>query len=147
MKKMNPLTLMFTSLLAMLALHWIIPLASISSLWLAIFGIALIAFGLVMAIGAESQFRKRGTTVDHLGKATKLVTDGWFQYSRNPMYLSFLVLLVGAGLSLGSLSPLLIIPVFVILTEQSFITQEENRLLATFGKEYRAYQRRTRRWL
>ena len=147
MKNMNPLTLMFTALLAMLALDWAVPLARISNAWLVLAGIAIIAFGVVMAIGAEGQFRKRGTTVDHLGKASKLVTDGWFQYSRNPMYLSFLLLLAGACLSLGSISPVFIMPAFVILTERWFIVQEERRLLATFGKEFQSYQKRTRRWI
>ena len=100
-----------------------------------------------MAFGSEGQFRQRNTTVDHLGAATKLVTDGWFQYSRNPMYLSFVLILIGAWLSLGSLSPLIAVLMFIILTEQWYILSEEKRLAAVFAKDYESYQERTPRWV
>jgi protein-S-isoprenylcysteine O-methyltransferase Ste14 len=138
---------MLFCVLGIIALHFMIPLGSISSWTLLICGVALITLGLVMAFGAEGQFRKRGTTVDHLGMASKLVTDGWFQYSRNPIYLSFLTILVGTWLSLGSLTPLLVILIYLLLTERWYILPEEKRLLASFGKKYLSYQMRTRRWL
>ncbi len=138
---------MLVSVLGMIALHFIFPIWSISNWAVLIFGVAFVAVGLVMAFGAEGQFRKRGTTVDPLGMATKLVTDGWFQYSRNPMYLSFLTVLIGVWLSLGSLSPLLVVLLNLILTERWYIVPEEKRLRASFGKKYLSYQMRTRRWL
>jgi protein-S-isoprenylcysteine O-methyltransferase Ste14 len=147
MKKITPPTLMLICLLAMIALNWIVPIAWISSWALLIAGILLIILGLVMAFGAEAQFRHSGTTVDYLGTASRLVTDGWFQYSRNPMYLSFVLMLVGAWLSLVSLSPLLGVLAFVVLTEQWYIFPEEQRLTASFGQAYQAYRKRTRRWL
>jgi protein-S-isoprenylcysteine O-methyltransferase Ste14 len=131
----------------MIALHWFLPLALIYNWFLFSIGLVIIIFGLVMSFRAEGQFRKHETTVDHLGNSAKLVIDGWYQYSRNPMYLSLLVLLVGVWLSLGSLSPLVIIPIFIFLTERWYIKQEEIRLLAIFGKEYVSYQKRTRRWI
>ena len=97
MKTISPPTLMFFCLIGMGALHLMMPLHLISNWILFAFGVATIVLGLVMAFGAEGQFRGLGTTVDPLGKATKLVTDGWFGYSRNPMYLSLLILLVGRG--------------------------------------------------
>jgi protein-S-isoprenylcysteine O-methyltransferase Ste14 len=77
----------------------------------------------------------------------KLVTDGWFKYSRNPMYLSFILMLIGACLTLGSVSPLFGPAAYFFLTEHCYITAEEKRLMATFGKQYESYQMRTRRWL
>ncbi len=138
---------MLFCVLAMIGLHLMIPLGLFSSWVLLVFGIAFIAFGLVMAFGAEGQFRRRRTTVNHTGTASKLVSDGWFKYSRNPMYLSFVLMLIGAGLSLRSLSPLLCIIIFMLLTEHWYILPEEKRLAGTFGKEYKSYQSRTRRWL
>ncbi len=147
MKKITPPTLMLLCLLCMIALRWLLPLTWISNWVLLDFGIGFIAFGLVMGIEAEGQFRKNDTTVDPQGAASKLVTDGWFRYSRNPMYVSFALVLIGAWFALGSVSPLLGILVFVFLTQQWYILPEEKRLIATFGREYKAYQARTRRWL
>ena len=105
------------------------------------------AFGTMITIGAEAQFRQSHTTVDHLGMPTQLVTDGWFKYSRDPMYLSFILTLIGAWLVLGSLSPLLGIIAYLFLTERWYITPEEKCLAATFGKQYELYRARTQRWL
>lgn len=138
---------MLFCLLGMLALHWILPLGSFSSWLLLICGIGLIAFALVMAFGAESQFRRNGTTVDPLGRAAKLVTDGWFHVSRNPMYLSLAMMLIGSWLALGSASALLGVIAFIFLAERWYIVPEEKRLVATFRKQYEAYRMRTRRWL
>jgi protein-S-isoprenylcysteine O-methyltransferase Ste14 len=138
---------MLFCLLGMLLLHWMLPLRAISSWKFLICGIVLIAFGLVIAFGAESQFRRNGTTIDPLGMAEKLVTDGWFRYSRNPMYLSFVIMLTGAWVTLGSIPPLLGIFMYILLTERWYILPEEKRLMATFRKQYESYQISTRRWL
>jgi protein-S-isoprenylcysteine O-methyltransferase Ste14 len=131
----------------MLALHWILPLRFFSNWLLFIFGLGLMVLGIVMAIGAEGQFRRSRTTVDHLGMPAKLVTAGWFKSSRNPMYLSFMLMLIGAWLVLGSISPHLCLAAYFFLTERWYITSEEKRLMATFGKQYDSYRMRTRRWL
>ena len=114
---------------------------------LPIIGVGLIVFGLIVAYTAEAQFRRSSTTVDHLGTATTLVTDGWFTYSRNPMYLSFALILIGVWLSLGSVSALLIVVAFIFFAEQWYILPEEKRLAALFGRQYETYRTRTRRWL
>lgn len=138
---------MLFCLLGMVALRWLIPLGSTSNWLLLVFGVGFIALGLAMGVGAEGQFRRVHTTVDPLGVASQLVTDGWFKYSRNPMYLSFTLMLMGAWLALGSISPLLGVLAYILLTERWYIVPEERRLIAMFGKEYESYQMRTRRWL
>ena len=147
MSKMLPPTFVLYCLLAMLLLDWAFPLASVASLILVIIGLGSMVLGIVIAIAAEGQFRRAGTDVNTFGQPTKLVTDGWFSFSRNPMYLSFALMLLGAWLTLGSVSPLVGILVFLLVTDRWYIAQEEIRLAATFGKEYESYHRRTRRWL
>jgi protein-S-isoprenylcysteine O-methyltransferase Ste14 len=138
---------MLLCLLGMLAMHTILPLGSIFSWTLLLCGVGFIALGLVIAFRAESQFHRNATTVDHLGRAAKLVTDGWFNVSRNPMYLSLALMLMGAWLTLGSISPLLGVITFIFVTERWYIGPEEKRLFATFRTQYEAYRMRTRRWL
>ncbi len=147
MNKMSPPTLMLFCVLGMIALHWFLPLLPFSNWVPLLLGVGFIGFGLVMAFGAEGQFRRNGTTVDHLGMPSKLVNDGWFKYSRNPMYLSFALVLAGAWLSLGSISPILGILIYFVLTEQWYIRPEEKRIAEKFGNTYAAYKRQTRRWL
>jgi len=147
MKKILPPTLVLFCLLGMLILHWALPLAAIINIVLVAVGLGFVAFGLAIAFAAEGQFGRAGTEVNTFGQPTKLVTDGWFKYSRNPMYLSFALILMGAWIALGSLSPVLGVLVYVLITDRWYIAQEEKRLTATFGKEYASYQIRTRRWL
>ena len=63
------------------------------------FGILLLLLGLFILISAVRLFRKGKTTVNPLSpeQATKLVTDGIFNHSRNPMYL-------GMGFILASMA-------------------------------------------
>ena len=58
-------------------------------------GILLLILGLAVLIFAVRLFRKDKTTVNPLSpeQATKLVTDGIFKYSRNPMYLGMALIL------------------------------------------------------
>jgi protein-S-isoprenylcysteine O-methyltransferase Ste14 len=147
MRKISPPTLMLACLLGMMNAHWLFPIPWISSWGLLIVGIGFITLGLVIAFGAEKQFRQSNTTVDHLGMASRLVQDGWYKYSRNPMYFSFVLVLMGAWLLLGSLSPLAFILLFILLTEQWYILPEERRLAAAFGNVYGSYLKHTRRWI
>jgi len=147
MKTLNPPTLMLICAFSMITLHLVMPLWPISSWIFLILGIGFILMGMVLGFAAEGQFTRSGTTVDPFGMPTKLVTDGWFKNSRNPMYLSFALMLTGAWLALGSASPLLVVVAYLLLAERWYILPEEKRLIATFGKLYEDYQKRTRRWL
>ena len=80
-------------------------------------------------------------------KASQLVTAGVFRVSRNPMYLGMTLLLIGLALWLGSASPWLIPPLFVIIITVAQIIPEEHALGQVFGEPYAAYRRRVRRWV
>lgn len=147
MRKILPPTLVLFCLLGMFILNWMFPLVSVANVALVIVGLGLVALGIVIAFLAEGQFGRVGTEVNTFGQPTQLVTDGWFKYSRNPMYLSFALILIGAWIALGSLSPILGVIVYLLVANRWYIPQEEERLSATFGKEYESYRRRTRRWL
>lgn len=147
MKNLNPPAFMLLCLFSMIALHLLLPLWLISSWMLLISGIGFILIGIMIGVAAEGQFRRNRTTVDPFGLPTRLVTDGWFRNSRNPMYLSFGLMLIGAWLALGSPSPLLGVIAYLFLTERWYILPEEKRLTKTFGKFYESYQKRTPRWL
>lgn len=94
------------------------------------------------------QFFKSKTSVDpmHPEKVNQLVTSGLYKYSRNPMYLALLMVLLGFGLYLGNAFNTLVAAGFVAYMNRFQIIPEERILLAKFGNEFKSYQIATRRW-
>ena len=109
--------------------------------------VLLIVFGGWLAAAGSKLFDKHQTTVRPFEESTALVKDGPYQYSRNPMYLGMVVLLVGVATILGTLTPFLIIPLFVWVITARFIVHEEEALERRFGQEYHNYRATVRRWL
>ncbi|PJG84148.1 methyltransferase family protein [Caviibacterium pharyngocola] len=95
------------------------------------------------------QFHVVKTTVHplQLEKTSVLVTNGIYRISRNPMYLSLLLLLISWCLYLGSLGGLLGVILFVFIINELHIKPEEKVLTEYFGNQYREYQRKVRRWV
>lgn len=101
----------------------------------------------VMIISIVQFFRAR-TTVDPRtpSKADRLVTGGLYKYSRNPMYLAMLLVLLAWGLWLGNAFNTLVAAAFVGYMNRFQIIPEEEALLRAFGTEYRQYLGKVRRW-
>lgn len=92
-------------------------------------------------------FQKQETTVMPYERSSALVTDGFYEHSRNPMYLAMLLLLVGVAWLLGSITAFLPVPFMYLVLRYRVITVEEGMLEETFGDEYLEYKRKVRRWL
>ncbi|MEQ8219619.1 MAG: isoprenylcysteine carboxylmethyltransferase family protein [Arenibacter sp.] len=107
-------------------------------------------FFLAVLIGVVTLFQFLGskTSIDPLvpSKASKLVTGGLYQYSRNPMYLALLLLLLTWGLYLGNAFNTLLAAGFVYYMNTYQIIPEEEALTNMFGKEYQKYCVMVRRW-
>ncbi len=128
-------------------LHRVAPIAQfIAGPWHWSGLLCLLPAAALAAPGARALLR-RGTTINPFGDPTALVTDGPFRFSRNPLYLSLALLLLGVAVFLGSLTAFLAIPAFVGAINVLFIVPEEAKLAAAFGDAYRDYCRRVRRWL
>ena len=133
----------------MWALDRWIPLAQwIGQPWNRLGGLVA-AVGVIIAVAALVRFRQVGTTVNPTdpSKASHLVTDGVFRYSRNPMYVGLLLLLIGWAICLGNASPWVVPPLFVVLLTFSQINPEERALRQLIGEQYVSYQRSVARWL
>ncbi|OGT74912.1 MAG: hypothetical protein A2W76_00530 [Gammaproteobacteria bacterium RIFCSPLOWO2_12_47_11] len=63
------------------------------------------------------------------------------------MYLGMMIMLVGVWIALGSLSPVLVIPVFFLIIQEGFIKYEEAFLEERLGDEYQDYKNRVNRWI
>ncbi len=112
-------------------------------------GIVLMAAGLGLKIVAALAFRARGTTVSPLApeRSAALVVDGLYRFTRNPMYLGAVTILIGWTLYLGAWPALLAVPVYVLYLNRFQIGPEERALSARFGADYDAYRARVRRWI
>jgi protein-S-isoprenylcysteine O-methyltransferase Ste14 len=113
------------------------------------FGWVFVVSGLVIDLWSVGLFWKHKTTVNPLkpDNSKRIVVDGMYQYSRNPMYLGMLSILLGIAILLGSLSALLCLPLFIALITTQQIIPEEMILTDKFGQEYLDYKRQVRRWL
>ncbi len=145
-KPMPPILLLI-AIVAMAVLHREWPVAEWATLPWTLFGLAPICAGIGLAVWAARLFRKRGTTIRPGFESSVLVTSGPFRVSRNPMYLGMALLLIGIGVLMGSVTPLLVVPVFVVLIHTMFVRMEERMLEAAFGAEYAAYRHRVRGWV
>jgi len=78
---------------------------------------------------------------------TALVITGPYRFTRNPMYLGFLLLYIGVSCWFGWIWPLLLAPLLVWLIRVFVIEREERYLDRKFGQEYWRYKAQVRRWL
>jgi protein-S-isoprenylcysteine O-methyltransferase Ste14 len=102
-----------------------------------------------LAIAAFVGLWWAGTTFNPLKpeRATKLVTGGVYAFSRNPIYLSLLLLLVAYAVRLGSLLAAAGPAVYVAYITRYQIAPEERALEAKFGVAFTNYKSRVRRWI
>ena len=143
--KMLPPMMLALFMVGGIALDWLIPM-NWGHGW-GWFGLVLVIGALAFAKWAIKTFEAAGTNVPPNMPATAIVTDGPFKYSRNPMYLSMVVLYLGvAMLADAPVMLLLAVALFAVLNNK-VIKAEEDYLEAKFGDEYRAYKERTYRWV
>ncbi|KAB2847565.1 MAG: isoprenylcysteine carboxylmethyltransferase family protein [Hyphomicrobiaceae bacterium] len=123
--------------------HWpaaIAPSARLAGALLLIAGILLAVFGLLTLSTRRTTFRPDRTP-------TALVTSGPFRWSRNPIYVADVLVLLGLAGLLGWVWLLLLVVPFVLLLTRLAILPEERLLEAQFGAEFRNYRARVRRWI
>ena len=110
---------------------------------------AIAASGGILAFAGKIAFRRAKTTINPLrpANASSLVTSGIYRFTRNPMYLGLLLLLLGWSVYLSSVF-VFVGPVLLVLYLGRFqIAPEERVLAAKFGEAYLDYRSRVRRWL
>ena len=112
-------------------------------------GILILGSGLLLIFLAVKSFKIAQTTINPLQPdlASFLVTDGVFKYSRNPMYLGLLMIVISSSIFYLNIYSILT-PLFFYLWINRFqIKREEIFLTEKFGKEYLSYKNTTRRWI
>ena len=110
-------------------------------------GLALTFAGFLLGIGALIEFRKARTTLDPHGSAKQLVTSGIYRFTRNPIYLGFLLMVIGLPLNSGLYWGIILAPFYIFMMDRLIIQHEEVYLERKFGNAYTGYTSRVRRWL
>jgi protein-S-isoprenylcysteine O-methyltransferase Ste14 len=147
--RIPPPIVMLLAAALMWALHHWMPLGHwIDPPWNRLGGLAG-AVGIAILVAAFVRFYQARTTVNPMNpsRASRLVTEGVFCLSRNPMYLALVLLLIGWAIWLGSATPWLIPPLFVIVITVVQIIPEEQALGQLFGDQYLSYRRSVARWI
>lgn len=109
----------------------------------------LLILGLTVFILAVKAFNRQKTTVNPLDpkQASSLVSSGIFKYSRNPMYLGMLIILLAISFKFNLVGGIVISLFFYIFITKFQILPEEEAMNELFGDEFIEYSNRTRRWI
>lgn len=146
-KRPLPPTYLLAFIIIMMALRFLLPMTMIVAFPWSLFGLVPLAAGILINLVADRAFTKAKTTVKPFEESTVLITDGAFRISRHPMYLGFVLILIGIAFIMGTLTPFIAIPVFAALMDIVFIRVEERMLEEEFGQTWREYKRGVRRWI
>ena len=111
--------------------------------------IFILSAGILIFVNPVLQFIKSKTTVNPIQfeEVNKLVTSGIFKYSRNPMYLGMLMIVLSTSIFYLNIYSILTPLLFILWINKFQIKREEEFLIEKFGDEYLSYKKKTRRWI
>ncbi|TIM21276.1 MAG: isoprenylcysteine carboxylmethyltransferase family protein [Mesorhizobium sp.] len=109
--------------------------------WVALFAVAALWVTAIRAMVRAKTTLNPNAVPDHL------VTTGPFGITRNPSYLANTLLLIGVAFVSGIVWFLPLAFIAAYATQKMAIEGEEKVLAAKFGKKYRDYAKRVRRWI
>ena len=109
----------------------------------------MILIGLTIIVIGVKTFNNSDTTINPLNpsEASHLVTEGVFSYTRNPMYLGMVIILLGVSIYNGVYIGIIILPCFIFYITEFQIKPEEEAMVEIFAGDYTDYLKRVRRWL
>ncbi len=108
---------------------------------------ACVGASLLLAPAAALTMHRAKTAIVPHHTSTALVTTGPFRFTRNPLYVSLGLLVLGVALAVNSAAMTVMLAPWVLVMDRGVIAREERYLGAKFGDDYRAYCRRVRRWV
>lgn len=123
--------------------------AALPARWRYALAALLAAAGVAISIAGVAAFRRARTTVNPMdpGSSAALVTGGVYAWSRNPMYLGFLLVLCAWAVWLAHLAAPVLVLGFALYLTRFQIVPEERLLTRNFGAAFLEYRRAVRRWL
>jgi protein-S-isoprenylcysteine O-methyltransferase Ste14 len=146
-RNVHPPVVALLFILAAYILGRFVPIPFAAPIVLRYAGLGITFIGLLLGLTALVEFRRAHTTLDPHGSVKKLVTTGIYRYSRNPIYLGFVLMVIGLPLNSGLYSGIVAAPFFAMAIRQLVVEREEAYLEKKFKDQYTSYKARVRRWL
>ena len=144
MKITFPPVILLASIVLQIILLFSFPISvDLSSL----LGLILILSGISLVFVSFRFMRKMKTSFIPDGTPEVLISSGPFKFSRNPIYLGMLTVLVGVAFLMSSLSAIIIAFVFGIIINFTWIAHEEKKLHELFSEDWENYSSKVRRWI
>lgn len=147
--KVPPVAQVIITAAAMYGVSKMVPALTFSLNGSTALAVGLGVIGMSLGVMGVTQFRKAQTTPNPqaLEKVSSLVTSGIYRYSRNPMYLGLVLILLGWAFYLSHFLSFVLLPVFILYMTRFQIQPEEQMMARKFGKTYQAYLNKVRRWI
>jgi protein-S-isoprenylcysteine O-methyltransferase Ste14 len=143
----RPPRIMLTFLLFGTAVQYVWPLSLLPNPAQFSIGAVIIAIGIGLMTLAVRRFNRVGTNVPTCLPVHAIITDGIYRYTRNPMYLSGMLLFVGIGIAADNPWILALLIPFFAIVRYGVIAREERYLEGKFGERYLNYKSSVPRWL
>lgn len=141
-----PPVFVLISLILIVISYFLLPELNWIPFPLNLLGIIVGFVGFVIMGKSNDLFKKHQTTLT-IEKSSFLIQDGVFSKTRNPMYISMFLLLLGIGFCFRNIFSILTPFVFIILIHFLFVLKEEKLMLEAFGQDYLDYKKRVKRWI
>ena len=114
-----------------------------------ILSLFFIILGPFILISAVRSFKAEQTTINpiNINNASSLVISGVFKYSRNPMYLGMVFILLALSFRFNLIGGILFTSIFIMYITKFQIIPEEAAMKGIFGEDFNKYKNKTRRWI
>ncbi|KRG34734.1 MULTISPECIES: isoprenylcysteine carboxylmethyltransferase family protein [unclassified Psychrobacter] len=147
--KVPPVAQVIVTAAAMYGVSKMVPALTFSLNGSTALAVGLGVMGLSLGIMGVTQFRIAQTTPNPqaLEQVSSLVTSGIYQYSRNPMYVGLVLILLGWAFYLSHFLAFVLLPIFILYITRFQIQPEERMMAQKFGKTYQDYLNKVRRWI
>jgi len=123
------------------------PLPIPAPLFIQWIGLGFAALGFVFGVLALIEFRRVRAGLDPKKSASALVTSGVYRYTRNPIYLGFVFMLIGLPLTMGTYWGIILVWPLITFMNNMVIKHEETNLVKNFKDQFLEYKSHVKRWL
>lgn len=142
---LRPPIIFLASILLGLGLNWARPLHFMPPS-VRLVGPIVTACAVVLFLLSYREFRRAGTSVRGSTGSTTIVRTGPYRFSRNPIYLAFILFVLGLSVWLNDAwLPVTLVPAVGVIA-LIVIPREERFLELNFKEQYSSYKARVRRW-
>jgi protein-S-isoprenylcysteine O-methyltransferase Ste14 len=124
-----------------------LPLFAARSAVQVVIGAGFIVAAIAIIVSCRNVFIRHGTHPNPYTPTKAVVVTGPYRFSRNPIYVAFLIFVLSFALLANSYWFVFAAVLLLILLHFGVVRREEIYLSEKFGDEYSAYCSRVRRWI